>query len=248
MKMKQEMLEDEQKRSGRRRKTRIHDKLMKTISDNLLASLGDKTYDDVADYVEITKSSVRSWVEKKYLPSVEQLVLTAQILNRDPGWFLVNHSFEDSKKAIITYADAYRILRPLSSMNLIKADSIQDYFLRYLLKRSEELDSRQNIPPEKLDLWYHNIITKFSVPIMPPLDADMYQWLETIHGDIDPEDTVAAVLLAVRDYYDGKNTDDINKKFLEWKCEQHPGEVIFPDDEDELPMEFIDKTFPPKIE
>ena len=216
----------------RRRKTRIYDDLKKTVGDNINSALEDRSYEYVAKRIGISVSSVKAWANKTYLPSLDQLVLLSQILNREPQWFLSAHSFKGSKKAEITYSAAYQILRPLSVAGLINNDAVDDYFLHFLLKRSEELDRRINIPDKKLDEWHRKVMKDFAVPVMHPLEKDMYAMLEVHFGGISEEETAANILNVVRDYYAGKNKDEIDSLYQQWRKAHHPNEPVFYEDDD----------------
>ena len=226
--------EKAEKASGgeRRRKTRIYDKLKETVGSNINTALEDRSYDHVAKRIGISVSSVKAWACKTYLPSLDQLVLLSQVLNKEPQWFLDEHSFKGSRDAEVTYTAAYQILRPLSVKRLIDKDTVDDYFLHFLLKRSEELDERKNIPKERLDEWHRKIMKDFSVPVMPPLERDMYEMLEINFGSIGEEETAVAVLNVVRDYYAGKNKDEIDSLYQQWRKAHHPNEPVFYEDDE----------------
>lgn len=241
------MAENEKKASvsGRRRKTHIYDALKKTVGGNINTALEDRSYESVAKKIGISVSSVKSWACSTYLPTLDQLVLLSQVLNRKPQWFLDDHSFEGTKNATVTYAAAYQILRPLSVSGLIDADTVSDYFLRYLLVRCKGLDKRKNIPKDKLDAWNKKIMKDFAIPIMPPLEKDMYPMLEVYFGGIGEDETVVNVLNVVRDYYAGRNNEEIDSLYIKWQKEQHPGESLFYEDDDGDLVEVCD-TIPSK--
>lgn len=207
---------------SRRRKTRKYDDVLQIFRSNCNSVQHNQSYDDIADKIGVVKSSVSNWFGGKQLPSVDQLVLLAEALNVTPGWLLDGHSYSDYKNAEITYAEAYRVLRPLTSKGLIKAEAISDYFLSYLLKRTAALDKKKNIPKESLDEWNKWVLSEFTVPVMPPLEEDLYKVIEVYYGDVDDDKTVAAALKVVRDYHDGKNKEEIYELYREWWAENRP--------------------------
>lgn len=229
-------------RSGsgtRRRKTRIYDELLKRFRDNCVSVQLVQDQGIIAQKIGVSESSLSGWFGGKNLPSVDQLVLLAQALNVSPGWLLDGHSYSDYKNAEITYTEAYRILRPLASKNLINAESVSDYFLNYLLKRTASLDKKKNLPKERLDEWNSWVIKEFTVPVMPPLDKDLYKVIETYYGDIDDDNSVVNVLKVVRDYHDGKNREEIKDFYRIWWEENNPGYPFvwdIDDSDDDLPM------------
>lgn len=211
--------ETEKKAKGtpRRRKTEIYGTVLKTFQTNFGLAILEDDYPKLAEKTGLALSTIKAWGAGSYLPQVDQLVLVARALNRDLDWLLEDHTFKGSKDAIVTYASAYQILRPLTAAGLIDEKTVPDYFISYMLHRSRELDKRKNLQQKTIDRWYNKLLTSFAVPVMRPLkDPEMYKMLEEEYGEINQDDTVVAVLHVVKDYYDGKNVDQVEKLYRQW--------------------------------
>ena len=209
--------------SRRRRKTNEYDTVLQQLGDNIGLAMrnGYDDYNTLSRAIGISPTSVGEWVRKKYLPTVDQLVLLARALNVTVDWLLTPHTFSDEKNVVVTYTQALSVLRPLIRKGLVKQEAVTDYFLSYLLTWSFELEERQNIPNEKLDAWQMEVNANYSVPIMQPLDGDMYAYLEKNYGDVDDAKTHLALLDVIKSYWIGEKRGEIDDGYLNWKLDHN---------------------------
>lgn len=191
--------------------------LLKTFHGNLMM-LDEKpnkhvSRDIIVEKTKASDSSVSRWMTGKSLPTVDKLVILAEIYGVSPNWFLTKHNYDEVMKTELTYIEAALMLKKLVELKALKADSITDYFLRYLVDRLINVESLTNISNEKRSAWLEKLMGDYSIPVMESRDIEFFRTLEKLYGELTDDDTKLSVLHAYQEYLNGHNVEEIDEAY-----------------------------------